>query len=406
MVLTSDIGSEAWWQNIRQQGTPVIGPASQGAHRVTFYWRDPEGDETRSTTRYVWINITGITDHHQQTQPQSLQRIAGTDVWQWQTQLDARWRGSYSLIPQSATEAAQRPPATHGDMQLMRNWWRELFTAAQGDALNHRHSWKSGRGHTTSPLHMPLAPPQPYWLAAEQQPRAPHHFNSYQWHSERLGNSRTVWVITTGGADPASRPLAILLDGKFWAQTMPVGAPLQAMTDDGELPAAVYLLIDSVDTQQRSRELPCNADFWLAVQQELLPQLRGWASWNNDATRTIVAGQSFGGLSAVYAALHWPQQFGCALSLSGSFWWPQRDSDEGWLQQQIAGGLADRPALHFYLEAGLNEPLITRVNDGLAQQLRAAGHQVDYKQVYGGHDALCWRGGLTDGLKRLWSAVT
>lgn len=403
MVLTSDIGSEGWWQKLRQQGTPVIGSASEGAHQVTFYWRDPEGDESRSTIQHVWINITGITDHHQQMQPQSLQRIAGTDVWQWQTRLDARWRGSYSLIPQSAAEAAQCPPATHGDMQQMRNWWRELFAAAQGDILNPLHSWKSGRGHTTSPLHMPLAPPQPYWLAAEQQPRPPHHFNSYQWHSERLGNSRTVWVITTGGAEPTRRPLAILLDGRFWAHTMPIGAPLQAMTDDGELPPAVYLLIDSVDTQQRSRELPCNADFWLAVQEELLPQLRGWTSWDNNAVRTVVAGQSFGGLSAVYAALHWPQQFGCALSLSGSFWWPRRDSDEGWLLQQIAGGLANRPPLRFYLEAGLNEPLITRVNDRLSQQLRAAGHQVDYQKIYGGHDALCWRGGLTEGLKQLWS---
>ncbi len=68
--------------------------------------------------------------------------------------------------------------------------------------------------------------------------------------------------------------MAILLDGQFWAENMPVWPALASLTHQRLLPGAVYLLIDAIDTHHRSQELPCNADFWLAVQQELLPQVR------------------------------------------------------------------------------------------------------------------------------------
>jgi enterochelin esterase family protein len=57
----------------------------------------------------------------------------------------------------------------------------------------------------------------------------------------------------------------------------------------------VYVLIDAIDTTHRAHELPCNADFWLAVQQELLPLVKAIAPFSDRADRTVVAGQSFGG---------------------------------------------------------------------------------------------------------------
>ncbi|MBA1936014.1 prolyl oligopeptidase family serine peptidase, partial [Escherichia coli] len=101
----------------------------------------------------------------------------------------------------------------------------------------------------------------------------------------------------------------------------------------------VYVLIDAIDTTHRAHELPCNADFWLAVQQELLPQVKAIAPFSDRADRTVVAGQSFGGLSALYAGLHWPERFGCVLSQSGSYWWPHRGGhQEGMLLEQLKTG--------------------------------------------------------------------
>ena len=398
MWLNDETGSEAWWQEQQKRGIPLIETAKNGVCQVTFFWRDPQGSEATSDTQRVWINITGVTDHHQRAAPQSLTRVPDTDVWHWQTQLPASWRGSYCLMPDKQAESFSGEP----DMYALRNWWRAKFPAAQSDPLNHLRGWSGGRGMGVSPLHMPQAPDQQAWQAVDDGSAPTLPLRHYQWESQRLGNRRSVWVYTSGEAQPESRPLAILLDGQFWAHSMPIAWPLQQLTDAGALPPAVYLMIDIIDREHRGRELTCNPEFWLAIQQELLPRLQQWAPYRQDAGSTLVAGQSFGGLSAVYAALHWPQHFGCAISQSGSFWWPSRDTPHGWLIQQLEKGLSADASLRFYLEAGRRERLILQANQTLQQQLSDAGHQVSYLPVEGGHDALCWRGGLLNGLKALW----
>jgi len=391
-------GSESWWQQQRKRGIPFIEPAENDTCQVTFFWRDPQGDTLHSDTRRVWINITGVTDHHHSAVPTSLTPVPHTDIWWWQTTLPADWRGSYCLIPDRQAETF----SGQADMQTLRQWWRHKFPQAQSDPLNPLRGWAGGRGMSVSPLHLPHAPDQSVWRALDEGHVAPVPLQSRLWRSERLGNQRQVWIYTTGETDAAERPLALLLDGQFWAHSMPVAGPLQQLTDAGELPAAVYVMIDIIDREHRTRELTCNPDFWLAVQHELLPMIQQWAPFRTGNESTLVVGQSFGGLSAAYATLTWPQTFGGAVSLSGSFWWPARGDPNGWLPQQLQQGLLQAPPRRFYLEAGRRERLILAANQHVQQDLIRAGHQVSYHTVEGGHDALCWRGGLLAGLKAMW----
>ncbi len=97
-------GSDAWWQAKQAQGIPGISGTASGTCCVTFWWRDPAGDESTSDTKRVWIYLTGITDHHKPSAPQSLTRLPGTDAWYWRTELDAAWRGSYCFIPSTKTD--------------------------------------------------------------------------------------------------------------------------------------------------------------------------------------------------------------------------------------------------------------------------------------------------------------
>ena len=213
-----------------------------------------------------------------------------------------------------------------------------------------------------------------------------------------------MWIFTTGAVNEVDRPLAVLLDGQFWAESMPVWPALTSLTEAKKLPAAVYLLIDVIDNAHRSVELPCNPDFWLAVQQELLPQVQTIAPFSERADRTVVAGQSFGGLSALYAGLHWPERFGCILSQSGSYWWPHRGGRQrGEIQEQLERGELKPQGLRIVLEAGIREPIIFRANQALLAQLQHTQQPIFWHQVDGGHDALCWRGGLTAGLMTLWN---
>ncbi|PCR39028.1 hypothetical protein CQA70_29340, partial [Klebsiella pneumoniae] len=54
-----------------------------------------------------------------------------------------------------------------------------------------------------------------------------------------------------------------------------------------------------------------------------------------------------------------------------------------------------------WLEAGQREPIIFRANQALLAQLTTTQQTIFWRQVDGGHDALCWRGGLTAGLIQL-----
>lgn len=391
-------GSEAWWQS--KNGPEWV--REQGKYRVTFWWRDPAGTQHTSAVKRVWLYITGVTDHHKNARPQSLERIPDTDVWQWQGEFSPQWRGSYCFIPSENTDDFA-PDVFHGeqpDRLALREGWRKLLPQAMSDPLN-TQSWRGGRGHDVSALEMPDAPVQPGW----ERPNTPYRRPvCIDWQSKRLGNCRRVWIFTTGDDDP-ERPLAVLLDGQFWAESMPVWPALTALTLGRKLPPAVYVLIDVIDMAHRNNELPCNPDFWLAVQEELLPLVKQHTSFSDRADRTVVAGQSFGGLSSLYAALNWPQRFGCVLSQSGSYWWPHRGGQqEGLLIAQLKAGEKTARGLRIVLEAGRNEPLIYRANQAIYDELHTQ-QQVYWRQVDGGHDALCWRGGLTQGLMTLWQPL-
>lgn len=395
-VLTT--GSEAWWQS--KNGPEWV--REQGKYRVTFWWRDPAGTQQTSAVKRVWLYITGVTDHHKNARPQSLERIPDTDVWQWQGEFSPQWRGSYCFIPSENTDDFA-PDVFHGeqpDRLALREGWRKLLPQAMSDPLN-TQSWRGGRGHDVSALEMPDAPVQPGW----DRPNTPYRQPvCIDWQSKRLGNRRRVWIFTTGDDDP-ERPLAVLLDGQFWAESMPVWPALTALTLGGKLPPAVYVLIDMIDMAHRNNELPCNPDFWLAVQEELLPLVKQRTPFSDRADRTVVAGQSFGGLSSLYAALNWPQRFGCVLSQSGSYWWPHRGGQQqGLLIAQLKAGEKTARGLRIVLEAGCNEPLIYRANQAIYDELHTQ-QQVYWRQVDGGHDALCWRGGLTQGLMTLWQPL-
>ncbi|WP_296240277.1 enterochelin esterase [uncultured Enterobacter sp.] len=391
-------GSEAWWQSKNGPEWERL----RASYRVTFWWRDPTGTQKTSAVKHVWLYVTGVTDHHQNARPQSLERIPDTDVWQWQGEFSPEWRGSYCFIP-SVNENDFADTVFEGaqpDRMALREGWRRLLPHAVSDPLNPQ-SWRGGRGHAVSALEMPDAPVQPGW----DRPDAPYQKPvCIEWNSARLNNRRRVWIFTTGDDDP-ERPLAVLLDGQFWAESMPVWPALASLTRDGKLPPAVYVLIDVIDTEHRSRELPCNPDFWLAVQEELLPQVKNLAPFSDRAERTVVAGQSFGGLSSLYAGLNWPQRFGCILSQSGSYWWPHRGAQQdGLLIEQLKAGEKTARGLRIVLEAGRNEPLIFRANQAIYAELNTQ-QPIFWRQVDGGHDALCWRGGLTQGLMTLWQPL-
>lgn len=408
-----DVGSDAWWQRLARIGTPLTERTDNQQINMSFFWRDPAGSEARSAIERVYIDVNGVTDHHS-LQPESLRRLPGTDVWHWSTRIEADWRGSYSLIP---VTAAQRPPRFSDDAATRRSqqreWWISLFPHAIADPLNGAAPHGVHRRRPLSLAQMPAAPDYAAWLTYDRlRPAADMtRLRQLSWQSRRLNNTRRIWIYTTGAKPAPDRPLALLLDGQNWAEGLPLFGVLDDQTAQGLLPPACWVFIDVIDAQSRERELPCHADFWLAVQEELLPLVRQYADFSPCADRTLVAGQSYGGLAALYAGLHWPQRFGRILTQSGSFWWPnmafmrdfarREQHQPGWLTRQLQEGALPPGQLTIFQQAGNREADIAFVNQQINPALVAAGHQVNFQIYSGGHDALCWRCGLLQGLRWL-----
>jgi len=131
----------------------------------------------------------------------------------------------------------------------------------------------------------------------------------------------------------------------------------------------------------------------------LLPWVRERERFADDPARTVIAGQSMGGLTATYVGLHAPHRFGSVLTQSGSFWWPRGsefDVDGRALIREFAA--APAVPVRFYQEVGLLEWLLLDVNRHMRDVLRAKGYDVNYREYHGGHDWACWRGGIADGL--------
>lgn len=400
-------------------GAPLLDDIGDGKVCVSFLWRDPHGDETRSPLRAVYIDVNSVTDHHS-PQPQTLVRSPGSDIWLWQVELVHNWRGSYCLMPATAQQLAG--DFGSGDEQgrrRQREWWRSLFPLAQGDPLNPRRARRDG---SLSALHLPAAPAQPGWEAFDRGDDAMSDaaVEELSWHSPSLGVSRPVWLHACGAVsaqDAVQRPLVVLLDGQRWQQDLPVHAALAAATQSGRLPPALYLFVDAVDGARREQDQACSPAFWQALRDELLPQVAARAAFSTAPERRVVAGQSLGGLAALYAGLN-DYGFGALLSQSGSFWWPylpllaapfgqrctRKPGSRGLLCEQLEQGLLPAtPRLRVWLEVGSREDVMIDLNETLRDALRARGHAVHWREFEGGHDALCWRGGLVDGLTWLLS---
>jgi enterochelin esterase family protein len=411
-------GSERWWLTMQEKGIPAIKNKTHWSCDVLFLWRDPQGNETASQTKTVVIDVNSVTDHHS-TQPSTMARFIGTDIWFWCAELPLEWRGSYQFIPLTAAEIPNRK--NEDDLQnQQRRWWMSIMPFAIPDRLNTRCGYMSNWGTQLSILHMPDAPSQTAWFARDNgfddEPKGLHRLN---WDSLILNNSRSVWVYETKSCDfnteeKAQRPLVLLLDGRFWAENMPIFSALDFDTQQGHIPSAVYVLIDEINGQSRSVELPCNTEFWQAVLTELIPWLKEDFIFTDRPEKTVVAGQSFGGLAAMYAGYNWPDRFGCVLSQSGSFWWPDLDLAEkvadrihgrlpgvrGWLVNHIEANPIHRP-LNVYLEAGTREGEMISLSESMKDVLAEGGHQVMLNSFEGGHDRACWRGGLLTGLNWL-----
>ncbi|WP_133979295.1 alpha/beta hydrolase [Kribbella voronezhensis] len=253
-----------------------------------------------------------------------------------------------------------------------------------------------GNPGPASILELPAALPQP-WVA--RRPAVP------PGESTRVELGDSVIHIWTPATDqPLEQlPVVISFDGGSWLR-IGITATFANLVADRVVPPFVAVLIESIKgsvergpTRIQSLTHPDQfVDFVLA---ELLPYLRTSYPVTSDPNRTVLAGQSLGGLAALHVAAVAPDRIGWVIGQSAALWWPGDES----------GGLPGAAVIaayeeagprspQFFLEVGSQEGDLLTENHRFRDVLQASGHAVSFREYRGGHDLACWRGGLADGI--------
>jgi len=407
-IVAGRANTEAFWQEVTKEGTPLIEPSSAGdKHQlVTFLWR------ATSQTRSVLIVIDPFT--YVRPQDYLMRRVAQSDVWHLTVRMP---RGARFIYRVSLND--QLDPGFFGDLAL--------GSAVQADPLN-PHRWLG-----QSAVELPGAPLQP-WIV--RQPSTPEgKVEQHRIASTILGNERDIWIYTPLHYQPTTRPnaLLVLFDGSANIQLLSVPIILDNLIERSRIIPTVAVFVSNPGGS-RMQELGADSRFGEFLAAELIPWLRARYNITREPYETVIGGQSAGGTAAAYVALRHPNVFGAVLSQSASFWWsPElgRDLEErspatdrnddrhvleeiedraviegNWLHKQFIS--SNRLPIRFYMNAGSFEAEfwggpasvagILESNRHMRDVLLAKGYEVHYQEFVGGHDYLSWRGLLADGL--------
>ena len=384
----SKTAMDLFWQRVSKQGSPLLEPVEGDDNHllVTFLYRAKE-----ETKNVVVIGGPGGTDvgNNQMT------HMPDTDLWYktYRVRSDARFTYTFSI--NDSLVPFDQVPAN----EIMKRASTFRF-----DSMNPNRTF----GMTPSIVELPRALPQPY--SKERPLVAKGKVEKQRFKSALLNNERTIWVYTPPGYQSAGRPFGLLVvfDGNTYLTAVPTQTILDNLLAQKLIPPMVAIIVDNVSQVGRGVELPCNPTFADFLATELVPAMRKQYNLTKSPAQTYVAGSSYGGLAATYAAFRHSEVFGNVISQSGSYWWrPQGEGEHEWLVKEFVK--SPKLPIRFYLDVGLMErgptpdsgPDMVIVNRHLRDVLRAKGYFVHYTEFNGGHEYLNWRGTLADGLLAL-----
>lgn len=390
-------GADRFWKEVARSGTPLMESLGndRGKTLVTFLWRDanPAAD----------IRIYGDFISKQDKAGTPLENVRGTDIWQRSFVIRDGARFRYYF---TSPRRAEPEPTAIFSAEV-----EGVVYEAFRDPLNHRTFPVQDvrEVDVVSYAEGAHAPPEPYLARRPSTPRG--KIDTFEISSQLLGNRRSVSIYTPAayGSGPAPYPMLILLDGQEYQISVPTPTILDNMTADRAIPPMVAVLIDNIDDETRTRELPPrNNLFDRFLAEELLPWVRARYRVTHDPAATVIAGSSFGGLAALNAAMAHPDLFGKVIALSGAFGWAPGDPRERGeppllgpdccrTLQQVATD--PRHAIKIHLGVGTWEDTdILLTNRLLRDLLRVKGYPVTYREYEGGHDYVNWRSELPEGL--------
>jgi enterochelin esterase family protein len=382
----NELAIAAFWEEVEREGSPLVESVqdSDGQVYVTFLWKGDTSTENVS----VWGGITGWLTPPEDHQ---LTRLGDSNVWFKTYVTEGDSRTTYVM---SVNDGVTKNPA--------------LF---QPDPLNpETFRFKAPvvvpKESVFSVLSLPEAPKQIYLEEREGVPQGTvtEHKLPNPFDEEEL----VVWVHTPVGYSAEGEPYGLFLLTDGWMYKEWIGAPtiLDNLLAEGQIPPMVTVMVHTPNRQA----LFANEGFVKYLATDLLAWVRETYHVTSASEQTIVGGSSASGLAALYLAHLFPQTFGNVLAQSPSLWWspdanlqnPGVDVAKDWVTEQYAG--SEALPVKIFMEVGTHEirrqtRSVRKMRDLLAEK----GYELFYSEYAGGHDYVCWRGSVADGLMALTS---
>lgn len=346
---------------------PIVEPApgDPTARLVTFLARDAHAFA-------VLVSINRITADLESA---TMTRLDGTGLWWACFRLDRAWRGSYGLLPVTGD--------AHAELTALDPRW--AMRAVRERAEPDPRTVDRDRGHGggwSSVACLPDAPAQPWLHRRPDVPRGTVTETS-------APGGRRVWTYAPAHA-AGDHPCIVLFDGEVWQASGHAATTVDNLVADGLIAAPYLVMIDQGPMPQRIADLSVDGSLGGWVADHLLGWVRATYPVSHLADRTVLVGQSLGGLTALKMALTRPDVIGVALAQSSSLW-----------QDDLLGDIATSTTLRAELQVGTYEPVLLDAHRRLADGARTRGLEVGLTEYVGGHDQAWWRGGLADGLRRV-----
>jgi len=382
---------ERFADRLRREGTPIIEPDDQaGWARYTFVWIGP-------TDHGIVLQLNHVSDPLD-VEDTMLERIEGSHVHALTLRLPDYWQGSYlfSELPRRIAPTLHRGVDLDVRAQLMAHaradpFAREHMPSKPTDASMNLSipAFAVARGPKASALRMwKKEPLRTVPLPSIASPVTGSPLKLHRWSSPGVG---------------PETPAVLLTDGEVWAERFPVAAEISARLGRGEFPPVHVVFLESGGPRQRAVDYTAGS----TQQRLLLEGVRESIGVDLPPGRLIVAGQSFGGLFAMLAAVRHPDLVLGAVAQSPSLWWPSPltpwdPRGTTWFDEQAVRAAPGAPVL---LEVGALEHVLTDRVRAAAALLETRDALIGAAEHPGGHDVLQWQTTIVDHLHQAIEAT-
>lgn len=339
-------------------------------------------------------------------------RLGGTGIWALTVKLPRSWRASYRIAT-SAADPSDSP------WRAARGYGPVRVSALESSSLDRRSSeaMRSTAGEFSLAAG-PEAPPELWRCDVGHEAecsgagRRTGGEAARQGECTRPGDSRPprsrgaqkggelalrggveqisdgcerAWIYVPKADVPdldRPTPLLLLFDGGTWARDIELPRLLDAAIASGAIAPLHVAMLEAGSEGDRWESLGVPCGQVDAVLDWLLPELRTRYNVAHDGESTWAAGQSLGGLSALWTAALSEGQVRHVVAQSPSLW-----------RFDLAGPLAEAPWDSIRIDVGALEGTAH-----LAHRLAARVPGIDVKEFCGGHDWACWRAALFSAL--------